>query len=403
MKLLVCVLNETQRLNDLLKAMAKLGISGATVLESQGMEKFLAKEAPMVAGLRHLVTQGRTFNYTILSVVEDDEIADRTMKAIEEHLLPGTKPGTRGVAFTLDVDKFVHFHPHGPEVRQAESNGNRAIEPAAKTSASTFERAMLAALKRAEEPGEPSLLARLLNGVRSFSNGGGNSEFKERRRVARVACDYSVTAQIESGSFEVKILDIGLFGLGILSEEQLEVEGQLKLGSPLDHDDEQIECVIRSSQLDAGLYVSRLVYNQSPESLSSSWIASLLRELGYSLAHLSQRRKLRRIQAHLPVELQTFEGDQSVSATALDIGMEGALIESDVDWSQGSQVGLLLGPYEKHEAFYLEGVTVELRASESEGKWLHSVRFFEMDSNRYEKLGRLALELMRRPEAAPST
>ena len=145
MKLLVCVLNETRRLNDLLKAMADLGISGATVLESQGMAGVLGKESPVIAGLRHLVTQGRTFNYTILSVVEDDQIADRTMKAIEDHLLPGTKGGTRGVAFTVPVDKFVRFQPHGQEVLR----GKQPEELPEPPSASSFERAMLAALKRA--------------------------------------------------------------------------------------------------------------------------------------------------------------------------------------------------------------------------------------------------------------
>lgn len=408
MKLLVCVLNETQRLNDLLKAMAELGISGATVLESQGMAKFLAKEAPVIAGLRHLVTQGRTFNYTILSVVEDDAIADRTMKAIEDHLLPGTRPGTHGVAFTLPVDKFVHFHPHGQEVRwagepsTAPSPGPSATTAVVPEVSSSFERAMLAALKRGEAT-QPGLLSKLLEGIKAVVlESDPSRNLKERRRASRVECEFRVSAELDGLMVESRITEIGVFGLTLRGGREFPLKGVVEISPPHGlelEDTDTIRCIVVSSGKDGEEFRAGLVYHEPAEELSNSWLAQLLRELGYSVSHLAQRRRLRRIEARVPAELQTLGGDCTTPAVILDIGMEGALVETDANWPEGSQVGVLLGPYEKHEALYVEGLTVDMR--ESEGKWLHSVRFFDLESRRVSKLGALVIDLLKKP--APTT
>lgn len=399
-KLLVCVLNETKRLNDLLQAMAELGISAATVIESQGTDKF-SREAPVIAGLRHLVTQGRSFNYTVFSVVEDDAVADRTMKAIEDHLLPGTHPGSHGIAFTVPVDKFVDFHPNGPQVRRAgdttavsDSHDGKAEE----ICQSTFERAMLAALKRADLP-SPGFLSKLASGLRSIVEPLQKGEaFKERRRAPRVDCDYQITVLPNSADeMPANLHSIGLFGLGLICSEEL--TGVVDITAPKSlESEERIRCRVEVCRPVEGGYHCGLVYHEPAEKLSTSWIAHLLRELGYSLHHLVQRRKLRRISTRIPADLQTYDGEQSVPAVALDIGVQGALIESEADWPPGTEVALLLGPYESHEAIYLEGMTVDLRPSE--GKFLHSIRFYALETNRLSRLGNLIIELVKRPTAA---
>ncbi len=401
-KLLVCVLNETKRLNDLLQAMAELGISGATVIESQGTDKF-SREAPVIAGLRHLVTQGRSFNYTVFSVVEDDALADRTMKAIEDHLLPGTHPGTHGIAFTVPVDKFVNFHPNGPQVRRAGETPLSSAAPdlgAEDICQSTFERAMLAALKRADLPA-PGLLSKLASGLKSIVEPLQKEDaFKERRRAPRVDCDYQVTVLPNSAdALPARLHSISLFGLGLICLEEL--SGVVDITAPESlESEERIRCKVEVCRPVAGGFHCGLVYHEPPEKLSTSWIAHLLRELGYSLHHLVQRRKLRRIATRIPADLQTYDGEKSVPAVALDIGVQGALIESEVDWPPGTEVALLLGPHENHEAIYLEGMTVDLRPSED--KFLHSIRFYALETNRLNRLGSLIIDLVKRPTTAGS-
>ena len=110
MKLLICVLNKTEKLNELIESMSELGIRGATVLESQGMARILGSQnIPVFAGFRHLLAGDRPFNYTIFSVIQDEELAQRTVDAIRQHLLPGTSKQSHGIAFTVPVDSFVKF------------------------------------------------------------------------------------------------------------------------------------------------------------------------------------------------------------------------------------------------------------------------------------------------------
>lgn len=400
MKLLVCVLNETRRLNDLLKAMAELGISGATVLESQGMAGVLGKESPVVAGLRHLVTQGRTFNYTILSVVEDDQLADRTMKAIEDHLLPGTKGGTRGVAFTLPVDKFVHFQPHGQEVLK----GKQPPEPSTTSDSSSFERAMLAALKRAETA-PPKLVSKLADGLKALVEPKAPAALREKRRAPRVTCDYQVKASCEGESTAGTLADIGLFGLSFVSPIKLAVGSRWKLEPPdsvAEDAPATVTCKVEQCSEEEGQFRCGLAYDQSAEALTQSWIAHLLRALGYSMGQMVQRRKLRRVPAQVKAEFQSQDGEVSVSATILDLGIRGALVEADVAWEPGTEVGLLVGPHDNHEAFYLEGVTVDARAAEESETWMHGVRFYPADSVRLDRLGKLVIDLVKRPATQSS-
>ncbi len=387
--------------------MAELGISGATVLESQGMANVLGKESPVIAGLRHLVTQGRSFNYTILSVVEDDHIADRTMKAIEDHLLPGTKAGTRGIAFTISVEKMVKFHPHGQEVLRTGGETVTSPEPPPPSPSppSSFQRAMLAALKRSETT-PPNLIAKLTGGLRALVEPRHSQELREKRRAPRVSCDYQVTVETDGDSIDGRLVDIGLFGLSFCANTELRVGSVLALFPPAVVGDDapanvscRVEQCLRDEDEDCFRY--GLVYEESPETLSTSWIAHLLNALGYSMGHLVQRRRLRRVHGPVQAEFQILEDDLSVPASVIDLGVHGALVEAEVDWEKGTEVGLLLGPYEGHEAFYLEGMTVEMRPGE-DGSWLHGVRFYTPDSKRLKRLGNLVIDLVKHPLSSSS-
>lgn len=395
MKLLVCVLNETRRLNDLLKAMAEIGVSGATVLESQGMAGVLGKETPVVAGLRHLVTQGRTFNYTIMSVLEDDEVADRTMKAIEHHLLPGTKAGTRGVAFTVQVNQFVRFSPFGQEVMFKGKRSAPSMPPAA---ASSFQRSMLAALKRAESS-PPKLVEKLASGLKSLVEGRGAGELKEKRRGPRVECEYRVRAKTDTLTVDGRLVDLGIFGLSFLSPVELRTDTELEISPPLEVMEEAptaIRCKVEQCVPVGDKYHCGLAYNESAETLTESWIAQLLLALGFDLTHLVQKRKQRRVPVEITAEFQTFDGELSTAARVMDLGVQGALVEAKVQWGQGTEIGLLLGPYHEHEAFYLDGVVVDVRDGE-DGAFLHGVRFYPSDPQRMERLGRLLIDLLKNP------
>ena len=105
MELFVCVLNETERLNDVISAFVEVGASGATVIESQGMGRIVASEIPIFAGFRQLMAGARPFNYTIFSVIEKGEVVEELTRILRGVLQEETGEA-KGIVFTVPVSGF---------------------------------------------------------------------------------------------------------------------------------------------------------------------------------------------------------------------------------------------------------------------------------------------------------
>ena len=103
-QLLVCIVNGKEFLDLLLEAYLEIGISGATVVQSQGMGRILVRDFPLFAGFKELLESGGSFNYTILSIIQDPTLVDRIID-----LLPRLKEGlsSKGILFTVPVERFI--------------------------------------------------------------------------------------------------------------------------------------------------------------------------------------------------------------------------------------------------------------------------------------------------------
>jgi len=103
MKLLVFILNQEEFLEEAMEAYVEAGITGATILDSEGMGRFLAYEVPLFADFKEFMKGNKPYNKTILSIVTDDSAVLR-LKAILDEVVGGMdKPGT-GIMFTIPVD-----------------------------------------------------------------------------------------------------------------------------------------------------------------------------------------------------------------------------------------------------------------------------------------------------------
>lgn len=108
MKALFLILNKTEKLNDVLEAYVKVGIKGATVVDSQGMGSALSESnLPMFGGfLRTVLDNNRPFDKVIFSVVKDEEVLNDAIAAVEGILGDMSKPGV-GLMFVMPVDRVV--------------------------------------------------------------------------------------------------------------------------------------------------------------------------------------------------------------------------------------------------------------------------------------------------------
>jgi len=106
MKLLVFILNDERLLEEILEAYVEAGISRATILDSEGMGRFLTYEVPLFAGFKDFMKGNKPYNKTILSLLEDEQLLDQLIPLIEKTTGSLDAPGT-GLMFTLPVD-WVH-------------------------------------------------------------------------------------------------------------------------------------------------------------------------------------------------------------------------------------------------------------------------------------------------------
>ena len=73
MKLLVFVLNQEELLEDVLTAYVEAGIPGATILDSEGMGRFLTYEVPLFADFKDFMKGNKPYNKTIFSVIRQEK------------------------------------------------------------------------------------------------------------------------------------------------------------------------------------------------------------------------------------------------------------------------------------------------------------------------------------------
>lgn len=106
MKLLVFVLNDDAHLEGVLEAYIEAGVSGATILDSEGMGRFLAYEVPLFADFKDYMQGNKPKNKTILAVIHDDKVLER-LKPLVDGVVGGLSTPGAGVMFTVPVDWFA--------------------------------------------------------------------------------------------------------------------------------------------------------------------------------------------------------------------------------------------------------------------------------------------------------
>ncbi len=115
MKLLVFILNKEEFLESVMEAYVEAGVSGATILDSEGMGRYLAYEVPLFADFRDFMKGNKPYNKTILSVIKDEATIRRLIPLIEESVGSLNDAGT-GLMFTVPVDWISGFkRPEGEE------------------------------------------------------------------------------------------------------------------------------------------------------------------------------------------------------------------------------------------------------------------------------------------------
>jgi nitrogen regulatory protein PII len=109
MNLLVAVINDAEKVDDILSGFLELGITGATIIGSEGMGRLLTHDIPIFAGLQTLISRSRPQNRTIFSVVDDEKL-EPGLALLQDVCGQLSDPAT-GIAFVLPVSRVVGLAP----------------------------------------------------------------------------------------------------------------------------------------------------------------------------------------------------------------------------------------------------------------------------------------------------
>jgi len=114
-KLLVFILNNEEYLEEVMAAYVESGVTGATIVDSEGMGRFLTYEIPLFAGFKEFMKGNKPYNKTILSVIRDDETLNSVKELVDEIVGGLDNPGT-GIMFTLPIDWVYGLVPEDKEI-----------------------------------------------------------------------------------------------------------------------------------------------------------------------------------------------------------------------------------------------------------------------------------------------
>jgi len=110
MHLLICIVNNTATVNDIVGGFVRIGVTGATVIDSHGTAEIAAAQVPVFAGFRHLVQSNRQPNRTILSVIKDNETLDRAIDVVEQ-VVGDFEGSATGIMFAVPVTRVKGLAP----------------------------------------------------------------------------------------------------------------------------------------------------------------------------------------------------------------------------------------------------------------------------------------------------
>jgi len=109
MQMLIAVINDPEKIDEILAGFLELGITGATVMSTEGMGRVLSHDIPIFAGLQTLLTGSRPHNRTVFSVVSDEKLEPAF--ALLQDVCGDLRDPATGIAFALPVSRVVGLAP----------------------------------------------------------------------------------------------------------------------------------------------------------------------------------------------------------------------------------------------------------------------------------------------------
>lgn len=201
----------------------------------------------------------------------------------------------------------------------------------------------------------------------------------ERRDTIRLGCRIPVLAKNKSSMVEVMVVNASLTGLCIEMEKPMKPRAKLTLhrddhGTPV-----QAKVVWCRALRGSDKYQAGLAYLSDKEELKTSWIKPALKQLGFTVGRIGEKRKLLRVPGRYRCFLKSMAGETYAKGELTNLSIGGCLVESEVELPLKLKIRIKTDPVGGLDA--LIGVA-EVRSCKKNPKtrqYCCGLRFLEID------------------------
>ncbi|MEW6284458.1 MAG: PilZ domain-containing protein, partial [Candidatus Eremiobacterota bacterium] len=256
----------------------------------------------------------------------------------------------------------------------------------------SYKSVMMDALRLVDEREDPVWLQGVVGSLKSF--GVETEKLPERRRSIRVHTQLACTCEWNGKSYEAQVVNLGLGGLHVYVDAEPPRGDRLVLFERDDPARSRIGCLVHWTRkmANSDRRLVGVTFDETPEVLARSQFARLLTELGFRESVLYQRRRRKRVEARMAVELDDL-ADGSLG-TVLNMGVGGVLVECEREFPEGSILCISVGPLERRLSQFKVPAQVRYRRKSEQG-WQYGLRFEHLNPDQVKLLGKYVLEFLR--------
>ena len=129
-----------------------------------------------------------------------------------------------------------------------------------------------------------------------------------------------------------------------------------------------------------------MAYDENREMLKASWLKPALKDLGFTVGRISEKRQLARVPGHhRRCFLKSFAGDTYSAGKLLNLSMGGAQVECDVEIPKGLKLVLKTYPIARLKDLVMEAEVKSCRRNAQTRKYHCGLRFLKGDEKLLKK------------------
>lgn len=113
MKLLIVVLNNPDLVSEVVPVLVELDVRKIVSLETETVMNFLAREVPIFAGIRELVTSPRAYTKTLFGITDSGNILEELDNFLKDINIDLKESGD-GYALTIPIDGLLEGETDQP-------------------------------------------------------------------------------------------------------------------------------------------------------------------------------------------------------------------------------------------------------------------------------------------------